>query len=235
MKKKTVIFDCDGVLREFSWQGVYFAYVSIARYFDCEMVFAESCPDIIAFRKKYSHDWRQNMIMMGIYGEERAKIADNIFKEEYFSQIDMFPWVPEIIGEIAKKHTVTVFTNSSEASVKRSLSGVNGYLSMILGHERIAKLKPSPDGIHFIMDKLRSDAKDTIMIGDSEADIMAGKNAGVQTALVTWGAVDTEEEISSLGANMVVRNPFELQDIFSFLKPGQLMCCARFFFGEKYL
>ncbi len=212
--KKVWIFDCDGVLRNFSWHGVYCAYIEIARYFGCYESFVQKYPDVVSLRNMFSHDWRENLAVMGIHGERNFAIANDIFARIYFSQVRMFARVPEIIAHIAQKDIVTIFSNSSEKSIYRSLRGVREHVAMILGHERVTYLKPSPEGIYFIMEAFKSDTKNMIMIGDSDVDIFSGKNAGVKTALVDWGATDTEKEQVALGADVIVRNPKDLPYIF---------------------
>ena len=41
--------------------------------------------------------------------------------------------------------------------------------------------KPSPDGIHRLLDHWQADASDTVMVGDYLFDLQAGKGAGVTT------------------------------------------------------
>jgi HAD superfamily hydrolase (TIGR01549 family) len=41
--------------------------------------------------------------------------------------------------------------------------------------------KPSPDGIHRLLDHWKADADDTVMVGDYLFDLQAGKDAGVTT------------------------------------------------------
>ena len=41
--------------------------------------------------------------------------------------------------------------------------------------------KPSPDGIHRLLDYWQADASDTVMVGDYLFDLQAGKGAGVTT------------------------------------------------------
>ena len=46
-------------------------------------------------------------------------------------------------------------------------------------------------------------------MGDSEVDIITGKNAGMKTVSVTWG-FRTEEELKSSGASYLIQRPEEL-------------------------
>lgn len=64
--------------------------------------------------------------------------------------------------------------------------------------------KPSPDGIHRLLQYWQTDADDTVMVGDYLYDLEAGKGAGVATIhLDTRGDVDwsefTDIRVESLG------------------------------------
>ncbi len=210
--KKAIIFDCDGVLRTFSWQGVYLAYCAIGEYFGIN--FTTVCPSVDVMRVKYSHDWRRNIKMMGICDVADHQKVNEIFRDEYFTTVEMFAWVPEILEQLACEHVVTVYSNSSVESVVDSLGDAAENCAMIIGHDEVKNLKPSPEGILKIIESLDLDPAHTIMVGDSDVDIVAGKRSGVTTALVTWGAVDSQEEIDMLSACKVLRNPGDLLALF---------------------
>lgn len=205
---KLIIFDCDGVVRSFSWENVFLGYCEIAQQFGVSLI--DDCTTVDAFRRVYSHDWRYNLNRMGIVAEPDVLVAEEIFREAYFTQVHMFDWVRNIIPRVAQCNTICIFTNSSALGVKRSLNGVMRYFAMTVGHEHVQRLKPQPDGIHFIMKKLQFSQEDTMMVGDSEADIVAGKAAGVATALVTWGATTHKSDIERLAADRVLNHPEEL-------------------------
>ncbi len=210
--QKAIIFDCDGVLRTFSWQGIYRAYCAIGEYFDVD--FVQICPDVDIFRSRYSHDWRRNMSMIGIHDETQYPKVNEIFRNEYFTTIKMFAWVPEIFEQLTCEYIVAVYSNSAAETVIDSLGVAAHNCAAILGHDEVKELKPKPEGILKIMKMFDLAPENTIMVGDADVDIMAGKNAGVNTALVTWGAVDSEEEINFLSASKVLRSPDELLTLF---------------------
>ena len=56
-------------------------------------------------------------------------------------------------------------------------------------------LKPAPDAVNYICDEYSLDKKETIMIGDREIDVLAGKNAGVYGCLFTKDlSIDSEAD-----------------------------------------
>jgi len=210
--KKAIIFDCDGVLRTFSWQGIYKAYCAIGEY--CGVDFTTECPSVDVLRVKYSHDWRRNLTMMGVHNTAQYPKINEIFRDEYFTTIEMFAWVPEILEQLACKYIVAVYSNSSAESVVSSLGSVAENCDMVIGCDEVKDLKPAPEGIFKIMKAFDLESVHTIMVGDSDVDIAAGKNAGITTALVTWGAVDTQEEIDTISACKVLHSPRELLTLF---------------------
>lgn len=66
--------------------------------------------------------------------------------------------------------------------------------------------KPAPDGVDFICDKWGLDKAETVMIGDRELDVLAGKNSG------TFGCLFTKESIDT-SADFVVGDIIEVLDI----------------------
>ena len=57
--------------------------------------------------------------------------------------------------------------------------------SVITG-EDIANQKPAPDGVLLVARQLNVDPQECVFVGDSPADIEAGKTAGMATVAVGW-------------------------------------------------
>ena len=60
--------------------------------------------------------------------------------------------------------------------------------------------------------KLGVDYKECLYVGDSEVDVVTGKNAGVKTIAVTWG-FRTKEELMIAGAEYMIDKAEKLQEI----------------------
>ena len=67
------------------------------------------------------------------------------------------------------------------------------YFSFVMGRRNDIAIKPSPEPLHFICSKLKVNESDTIMTGDSEIDIICGKNAGALSCAVTYGYRSKED------------------------------------------
>lgn len=206
-----VIFDCDGVLRSVCLEAMYDAYKAIALHLGREsQEFWQSADDFNNWANFMN--WQHNLERMGMpVGSDYSEII-RIFHEIYDPRITVFSWADEILEYLEKRHCLTVLSAAPSASVKDSLKHVSGFFSYVLGSDDVRMVKPNPEGIFLIMDAIGAKASQTIMIGDTRADIQAGKSAGVRTALVTWG-VPGWEEARDLEPDFIFDDPSMLLDI----------------------
>ena len=71
--------------------------------------------------------------------------------------------------------------------------------------------KPDTAGVFYVAKKLGVDYKECLYVGDSEVDVVTGKNAGVKTIAVTWG-FRTKEELMIAGAQYMIDKAEKLQE-----------------------
>lgn len=57
--------------------------------------------------------------------------------------------------------------------------GITNYFSSIIGHDLVPRGKPYPDMVYYACDQLEVEPEKTLIIGDSNGDMMLGKNSGV--------------------------------------------------------
>ncbi len=82
-----------------------------------------------------------------------------------------------------------VISNKREDLSKRLLEelGLAEYFDLIIGSDTAGERKPSPVPILYVMTKFGSSAEESLIVGDSNYDIEAGKKARVKTVAVTYG------------------------------------------------
>jgi len=64
--------------------------------------------------------------------------------------------------------------------------GLDKYFSVVITGDEVTDPKPHPEGIFTAMKQLGATPEDTIFVGDSDADVLAGRAAGLQTVGVDW-------------------------------------------------
>lgn len=59
---------------------------------------------------------------------------------------------------------------------------------MVVTAEQVARKKPAPDMVKKILLETQTQSCQALLVGDTVYDIQMGKNAGVKTCAVTYGA-----------------------------------------------
>ena len=90
----------------------------------------------------------------------------------------------------------------------------DGVFDFVAGDKEGVRRKPYPDGILAMIEKSGVEKQQVVYIGDSEVDILAGKNAAVDVISAGWG-YRNKDVLSSVGAKLIADNPLSLVDIIT--------------------
>ena len=128
------------------------------------------------------------------YPQEIKDKALEYYKEFYYSNPVIYSKLYDGAEETLKKlkelsKKVAVVTNKYEALSTEILKKLNviDYIDLVVGADTTSEKKPHPLPVFYTLEKLKSDKDKSIIIGDSETDVLTGKNAGIKTALVLQG------------------------------------------------
>jgi phosphoglycolate phosphatase len=109
-----------------------------------------------------------------------------------------YPGVAQALEEL-HTHKLAVLTNKPVNFSREMLTrlGFAPHFSYIYGGNSFAQKKPDPMGLNKLMEDLRVSTRQTLMVGDSDTDVLTGRNAGVWTCGVTYGfGAPTLEKVS---------------------------------------
>ncbi|MBP1691987.1 MAG: phosphoglycolate phosphatase [Bacteroidetes bacterium] len=143
--------------------------------------------------------------------EHHPKIPDAIaLYAEYYpprslNTTTLFPGVPETLRSLRERgHRLAVASTKKGAGIQRVTDhfGITSLFDRLQGSDGIA-FKPAPDVIHMVLENEGWQSEDTLMVGDTDADILAGKAASVATCAVTYGALSADE-LSALHPDYVI-------------------------------
>jgi phosphoglycolate phosphatase len=95
--------------------------------------------------------------------------------------------------------------------------GIAHYFKMVVGADYGLPLKPAPDALLKIMEECRATKEHTIIVGDGETDMEAGKAAGVMTCAVTYG-FRSAEKLKQTAPDFMINGFSELKKLFVPLK-----------------
>jgi phosphoglycolate phosphatase len=107
----------------------------------------------------------------------------------------LYPGVKETLAILGEEKLLSVISNKYEAHCRKLLAvlGVADHFGAVLGADSLPFRKPSPEPVLRILADLEVTAAETVMVGDSSNDIIAGKGAGVLTIGCTYGYGEMDE------------------------------------------
>lgn len=142
-------------------------------------------------------------------GDEAARLeeAHAIYHDHHQRQctelVQPFPGVRE---HLARWHgegrRLGVVTNKPVGFSQRILEHLDlaRFLPVVIGGDSTNARKPDPEPVLAALTKLGAEPSDAMMVGDSPADLLAGRAAGCRTAAVLFG-YRSEEVLRETGAD----------------------------------
>ena len=148
--------------------------------------------------KKFNLKPTEKQIVGTAFGDYNGPIKlglDDKYIEEFFNELNtniktellnvaLHKDVYEVLEKIyVNGIKMALVTSSKRDTVEPALisNKINQYMEFILDADDVTNHKPDPEIVEKAIAKLRSDKNHTLIVSDSSKDILAGKNAGIDT------------------------------------------------------
>jgi phosphoglycolate phosphatase len=128
----------------------------------------------------------------------------------------LFPGVRETLTALRQRgHRLAIASTKKGAGILRATDhfGITTFFDQLQGSDGVP-FKPAPDVLHLILRAQGWDRQETIMVGDTEGDLQAGRAAGVATCAVTYGSL-TREQLAAHQPDFLVDHFTELPAVVS--------------------
>lgn len=178
-KYNTFLFDWDGCLGRTleNWLKTYEEVYS--RYGIC-----------VTRNNIINHSWgnlQEGPKFFGLvnYDEVWKEIVDSVTIKN--SKVELYPLSKELLLKLkgmGKK--ICVVTSSERKIVLPAIShnGLESVFDFVITEEDVSNAKPDPEIINLAIEKCGGKKSESIVIGDTAKDILAGHNAGIDSMLV---------------------------------------------------
>jgi phosphoglycolate phosphatase len=156
-------------------------------------------------------------IVMGHSPSNNAAAFFHIFRPLYIKNCAVktrpFPGIVNLLEEL-KDIKLAVATNkmlSLSQSILKQLDLLEMF-ELVVGPELVNKPKPEPDMVLYCAEKLDTVPAKTLLLGDTDNDILATNAAGAKSCLAGWGYSNHQEKLSSI-SDYCIKNPIDLLNI----------------------
>ncbi len=196
---KLVVFDVDGTLVDTdevilaTWKELIRLYKPSDYFLDDDVIRTFSGPPLRDSIKRVFPEMDQEFIF-----NEYNRITPGLYK----SNIKKFPNVVNVLNDLKKDgYQLAVLTNKDSRMTRYTLelAGIDiNLFSEIVTADDVKTLKPNPEGLLSILNKLNVKNEEAISVGDTEFDYYCGKNANVKTIMMTMKKRPYESKIFPL-------------------------------------
>ena len=183
MKIDTVLFDLDGTLINTNELIIASFLHTLDHYFPNEYTRER----VIEFIGPSLHDSFSRLIPDKV--EEMTHMYRTFNHEKHDELVEEYETVKETVKALHEKgyKLAVVTTKRSEtARMGLKLTGLEQYFPVLVGIDDVENVKPNPEPLLKALGQLNSSPERAIMVGDSQYDVLGGKNTGTKTAAVAW-------------------------------------------------
>jgi 2-phosphoglycolate phosphatase len=206
---RAVLFDLDGTLADTfplivsSWNAAVWP-ISGRQYSTADVVSRFGVTDTAMLQRELpQHQWDQAVSTYYSHYEANHSI------------VKVFPGVPELLANLARRGLpLGLMTGKGRRSAiitLRCLGWLSLFGSIVTGDD-VIKQKPAPDGLLLVTQQLAVAPQDCVWVGDSPADMKAGKAAGIYTVAAGWHLIYADR-IAALQPDCIAQTPQELAAI----------------------
>jgi len=187
MPTRLAIFDLDGTLADTRFDIAR----SLIRVMEARGLAAPPEAEVIA-----AIGWGAPRLVQTALGPERQHLVEAInaaFRAEYRNNLVVetvvYDGIPELLARLAGAGVRLAVATNKPGELTRGLLERLGLLArfdVVAAPEDVARPKPAPDMLQWVMERAGVSANEAVMIGDMETDLESAHAAAVRSVLVTY-------------------------------------------------
>jgi 2-phosphoglycolate phosphatase len=159
----------------------------------------------------------------GLSGDDLSRAVAEFQRSEAASLRDgvrPFAGIADMLSSLRGWSLATV-TNKRTDTTREALrlAGLSEAFEVVLGGDAVRRKKPAPDPVLQAAEALRVPVAACAVVGDTENDVRAGREAGAMTIGVTWG-YGSRARLEDAGVAFLVETPAALPPLARALTPS---------------
>ena len=201
---RLVIFDFDGTLGD-SQQLITDTMLATIERLNLPKRSREECARTIGLPLKEC--FSSIIPMSDEQAEECAKVYSEIFTVKNVpGVVKAFPGVVETLERLSSQGILMSIASSRSHRTLAKLMDeldLSKYITYLIAADDVVEKKPAAESVLKTLSHFNVEAHETLVVGDTEFDILMGRNAGTHTCGVTYGN-GSKESLEAAGAEWIV-------------------------------
>ena len=201
---RLIIFDFDGTLGD-SQKLITDTMLATIERLNLPMRSREECARTIGLPLKEC--FSSIIPMTDEQAEECAKVYSEIFNVKNVpGVVKTFPGVVETLERLSSQGILMSIASSRSHRTLAKLMDeldLSKYITYLIAADDVVEKKPAAESVHKTLSHFNIEAHETLVVGDTEFDILMGRNAGTHTCGVTYGN-GSKESLEAAKAEWIV-------------------------------
>ncbi len=209
MPERLVIFDFDGTIVNTSEALTLAINELLSRY---------GLPPVSVQEVKRAVGGGIHLTLERLFGdkfrEELVEEFRSIYPGYLNEHVRVYPGMEEAIKTLYDRgYKLSILSNGSTPFIEKMLDkfSLRNYFHLIVGIDKGFPPKPDRTAVLYMMELMGATPETTVMVGDSEYDILTAKKAGIKSIFVPWGYGE------NIGADVEVESAEELPEAVEML------------------
>jgi phosphoglycolate phosphatase/pyrophosphatase PpaX len=181
---KAVIFDFDGTLAD-TLPVCFYAFQAVFKEFDNLEITSEEIKAM--FGPSETGIIRENLLNKNV--DKAIELYYEKYSEKHLEVVPDNEEINDLLLNLKSAgYKLGIVTGKARRSLDISLKclNMNDLFDVIVTGDDVHMPKPHPEGINKALKQLNIESSEAVFLGDSDADILAGKQANVHTIGVQW-------------------------------------------------
>lgn len=181
---RAIIFDFDGTLAN-TLPICYYAFQSVFKRFDNREITPSEI--LVMFGPSEVGIIRENLL--NPHKEEAIEYFYQQYSQFHQDLIEVNQDIHELVTSLKGADIkLGIFTGKAKRSLDISLEQLHmeGLFDVIITGDDVRNPKPDPEGLLKALALLEVESSEAVFVGDSDADVIAGKQSGIFTIGVQW-------------------------------------------------
>ena len=219
----TVLFDWDDTLLD-SYQARIGA---VQAAFDAQGISAPKAVDFVRDMQgsELGRAFERLQAQRGS-GVDLLAIYRRYYWQHDSSSIRLFPRVRDLLDHLhtsnlrmglvtQKARDFQIDGRRAGAALETQQMGVQHMLGVIVGSDDVTNPKPDPEPMQQAMDRLGARPQETLVVGDTAADMLSAQAAGCWSCHATWGTSPEHEHLAGVTPHLRASSPTDLLSLTS--------------------
>ena len=212
---KAVLFDLDGTLADTS-QDMADALNTLFKNhgksaLDYELIRKNTSRGSIAMIQLGYEETLAQEIMHPLRDEFLQIYAENLCKHT-----QLFPGVTELLEHLDDTDIPWGIVTNKPGNLAEPLVqelGIAFNAVCMVSGDTLTRMKPAPDQLHHAASMLGINEQNTVYMGDDPRDVIAGKTAGMKTAVAAYGYIQDDQDPRNWDADVIFQQALDMRGL----------------------